>query len=194
MIPERSTHGPAKMIHDYDIEKANRHNFRASLEALARPGEIFFLEPVFDSGLLAMASLLLFGETTFFYKGTEDFELIQATCGAQPASMEEADYIFADQIDLEIMKKAQAGSDENPELGATLLFGVDSLDSQETSVKISGPGINGNKALLLPAATPFIELRQKKNSQFPLGVDIYLIGPDSSLLGLPRTTRIEVMR
>ena len=178
---------------EHDIERANRHNFRACLEALARPGETYFLEPVFDSGLLAMASLLLFGETSYFYRGTKDFELVRAICGARQCDAEEADYLFADDLDPELLEKAKSGTSDNPEFGATILLGRDLFSTPETEVELSGPGIKGHRRMLLPLSVSFISKQQEKNENFPMGVDIYLIGQDHSLLGLPRTTRIEVL-
>jgi len=178
---------------DHNLERANRHNFRASLEALARPGAVYLLEPVLGSGLLAMASLLLFGETTYFYQGNRDFGIIRATCGTTSARVEEADYIFADKENLEILQKAKEGASESPELGATLLFGWTGQEGRKTGVCLSGPGVQGILETSLPLSPEFIRRLQEKNEQFPLGVDLYLIGSDHSLLGLPRTTRIEVL-
>jgi alpha-D-ribose 1-methylphosphonate 5-triphosphate synthase subunit PhnH len=44
----------------------------------------------------------------------------------------------------------------------------------------------------LPFTGQFFELLQERNSSFPMGVDLLLVGPDQRLLGLPRTTTIEV--
>lgn len=73
------------MKNEQDIEKINRENFRNSLEAMARPGEQQSIVPLFNSGLLAMASVLLFAEVTYCYRGRLDFELIRAICGTHSA-------------------------------------------------------------------------------------------------------------
>jgi alpha-D-ribose 1-methylphosphonate 5-triphosphate synthase subunit PhnH len=39
----------------------------------------------------------------------------------------------------------------------------------------------------------FIAALQKKNSSFPMGIDLFFVDNDNMLLGLPRTTCIEVM-
>jgi len=180
-----------KNIHD--IEQANRNNFRSSLEALARPGELQPVTPLFGSGLLAMASVLLYAEVSYFYQGTLDFELIQAICGARNTSQKKADYLFFDSPDHAHLVQVKTGTAESPEQGATLLFTYPDGSANSIRVKLSGPGIDGTKELDLPLTISFIEQLREKNESFPMGIDIFLINKNNTLLGLPRTTRIEVV-
>ncbi len=173
-----------------DIEQLNRHNFRAALEALARPGDTYPVRPLFASPLLAMASVLLYGETSYHYQGSADFDLVRAICGANSQAADKADYLFADQPDLHLLQAARPGTGECPELGATLICLTDA--STKTAVRLSGPGINGEKQMSLPLPPAFIAAREQKNAYFPLGVDILLLG-EKVLMALPRTTTIEVL-
>lgn len=185
-----------------DIEQLNRCNFRSALEALARPGELYPLQPLFsppqDSPLLAMASVLLYGETSFYYQGSADFDLVRAISGATSCSPAEADYVFADAPDEALLAAARSGTGESPELGATLIFLADTTDTA-TQVRLSGPGIDGVKETSLPLRPAFIEARQRKNAWFPLGVDILLLlctageAGAHHVLALPRSTAIEVL-
>jgi alpha-D-ribose 1-methylphosphonate 5-triphosphate synthase subunit PhnH len=177
----------------YDIEQANRNNFRSSLEALARPGELQTVTPLFGSGLLAMASVLLYAEVSYFYRGTLNFELIQALCGARNTSQENADYLFFDSLDHKHLVQAKTGTAESPEQGATILFSCPDFDGDSTRVKLSGPGIDGTKQLCLPVMTAFLDELSEKNELFPMGIDLFLVSQQNTLLGLPRTTRIEVI-
>jgi alpha-D-ribose 1-methylphosphonate 5-triphosphate synthase subunit PhnH len=176
----------------FDIEKVNRHNFRSCLAALAEPGKTQPLIPLFDSELLALASLLLYPEVGYHYRGTLDFQLIEAISGAQHTAVVTADYLFADHPDLELLREAKIGAAESPEFCATLVFGWSPAGQQEQNVRLHGPGIDGLVEVALPFTTQFFELLQERNSSFPMGVDLLLIDPDLCLLGLPRTTRIEV--
>lgn len=175
-----------------DIERLNRVNFRASLEALARPGQLQEINPLFDSTLQAMASVLLYSEVSYCYRGEEDFQMIQAICGAGSAAATDADYLFFDHPDADFLFHAKVGTAEQPELGATLIFKCDQLGTTGTAVELSGPGIEDVCATLLPVDRTFIEQLQQKNEVFPMGVDVFFLSDSGKLLGIPRTTRIEV--
>lgn len=181
------------MKHVHDIEQANRNNFRSSLEAMARPGELHPVRPLFGSGLLAMASVLLYAEVSYFYQGTLNFELIQAVCGARETRQDAADYLFFDCLDHAHLVQAKTGTAESPEQGATILFSYSDLSVDSTRVKLSGPGVDGIKELDLPVTAVFIDLLLEKNESFPMGIDLFLVSRKNTLLGLPRTTRIEVI-
>ncbi|MDO5675510.1 MAG: phosphonate C-P lyase system protein PhnH [bacterium] len=174
-----------------DIEQYNRFNFRAALDALARPGECYPIRPLFSSPLLAMASVLLYGETSYFYQGKADFELVRAISGAANRVAAEADYLFADAPEQALVEAARIGSGESPEAGATLIFLADAGAS--TQVRLSGPGINGFKELRLPLSSACIQARRSKNAYFPLGIDILLLDQENKVLSLPRTTAIEIL-
>jgi len=177
--------------HNHDnIERINRVNFRASLEAMARPGQLQQVQPLFDSILRAMAGMLLYSEVSYWYEGREDFQMIQAICGAKSSGITEADYLFYDQPERNILVQAKVGTAEQPELGATLLFRCRDLDG--TGVILSGPGIKTTLRTSLPVDTDFISLLQEKNEVFPMGVDLFFLSDAGQLLGLPRTTQIEV--
>lgn len=178
---------------EHDIEKINRDNFRSSLEALSRPGETKELTPLFGSGLLAMASVLLYAEVSHFYSGKLDFDLIRALCGSPVHEKKDADYLFFDSLQEEHLHGVKTGSPENPDSNSTLIFSA--LDESEYSlrVRLSGPGINGSKDITLPAAEEFIAKLAKINESFPMGIDLFIVDRNDKLLGLPRTTQIEVL-
>ena len=174
-----------------DIEQYNRANFRAALDALSRPGERYLIRPLFSSPLLAMASVLLYGETSYFYEGKADFELVAAISGAASRAATEADYLFADAPEQALMEAARVGSGESPETGATLIFLADAATS--TQVRLTGPGIDGLKEISLPLSKACIKARQCKNAYFPLGIDLLLLDTESKVLALPRTTAVEIL-
>jgi alpha-D-ribose 1-methylphosphonate 5-triphosphate synthase subunit PhnH len=179
---------------EYDIEEINRNNFRKCLEALARPGSPQTISPLFDSGLLAMASVFLYAEVSHYYQGELDFEMVRALCGSKHVDAETADYLFFDNPREEYLQDAKTGSPESPELNATLIFYCPKTDHETSSqVILSGPGINGSRKVVLPASHGFIKILQEKNDDFPMGIDLFFITDDNTLLGLPRTTHIEVI-
>jgi alpha-D-ribose 1-methylphosphonate 5-triphosphate synthase subunit PhnH len=182
------------MKNEHDIERSNRENYRSILRAISRPGEIQPVIPLFGSGLLAMASVLLYAEVSYYGDPSLDFQLIRALCGPRCVAQQEADYLFFADPHHDHLHRAKVGTAESPEFGATLLFGCEGLGAGwGTTVLLSGPGIDGRSRCVLPVSETFIAALQEKNSSFPMGIDLFFVGKDNRLFGLPRTTRIEVI-
>lgn len=177
---------------EIDIEKINRMNFRSCLSALSQPGSIYPLQPLFDSALQAMASVLLYTEVGYHYDGEQDFQMVTALTGAKLQSIGLAEYLFFDVTDSAVLKEAKRGTAENPESGATLLFQCEDV-SDGLPVNLSGPGIDGSLQARLPVGANFIGVLQEINSAFPTGLDLFFVDTRSRILGLPRTTNIEVL-
>jgi alpha-D-ribose 1-methylphosphonate 5-triphosphate synthase subunit PhnH len=179
---------------EYDIEEINRHNFRKSLEALSRPGTLHTISPLFGSGLLAMASVFLYAEVTHHYQGELDFEMVRALCGSRSVGAETADYLFFDKPKVDFLQKAKVGCPESPELSATLIFSCTRSNQEDRhQVALSGPGVNGIIESSLPVSLAFLAILKEKNEDFPMGIDLFFIVDDTTILGLPRTTHIEVI-
>ena len=177
---------------EIDIEKINRKNFRSCLSALSQPGSIYPLQPLFDSALLAMASVLLYTEVGYHYDGEQDFQMVAALTGAKTQPVALADYLFFDAPNTAALKEAKTGTAENPESSANLLFQCEDV-SNGLPVHLSGPGIDGSLQTRLPVGTDFIAFLQDINSEFPTGLDVFFIDTGNRILGLPRTTGIEVL-
>ncbi|THB77172.1 MAG: hypothetical protein D6B25_07705 [Desulfobulbaceae bacterium] len=178
---------------EHDIEKINRENFRSSLEALARPGEPQPILPLFDSGLLAMASVFLYAEVTHYYRGNLEFDMIRALCGSHQTTVDQADYLFLDALSVEHLQLAKSGTAESPELSATIVCGLNDQLRHQASARLTGPGIKDYRDTTLPFDANYAQLLTEKNEQFPFGVDLFFVSPDNMLFGLPRTTKIEVL-
>ncbi len=180
-----------KMI-EMNVEKTNRYNFRSCLEALSRPGTIYQLEPLFDSGLLAMASVWLYSEVSYNYEGSLNFEMVAALTGSKRSKACEADYLFSDSVNIKMLQEAKVGTSDSPEKSAILLFQC--VDLQEgIHVKLKGPGIETVFETTLPLSVEFIDQFKLKNGEYPIGVDIFLIDEKLRVIGLPRTLSIEVV-
>lgn len=177
---------------EIDIEKINRTNFRNCLTAMSRPGKTYPITPLFDSALQAMASVLLYSEVSYHYNGMLDFQMVAALTGAQSQSARMADYLFFDAPDTTALQEAKAGTPENPEDGANLLFQCDNV-SNGLPVSLSGPGVDGSLQTELPVDADFISALQGVNSNFPIGLDLFFIDCQNRILGIPRTTSIEVL-
>ncbi|XOB60596.1 phosphonate C-P lyase system protein PhnH [Campylobacterota bacterium DY0563] len=174
-----------------DIEKLNRENFRSMMNALSRPGNIEDIKPLFKSNLLAVANTLLYAEVSYFYKGNEDFELINAITNSKEFKEDEADYVFCDTLDERLFEVGKVGTMKDPEFSSTYIFKCKDFDGIE--VKLSGPGINGSSNHTLPISKEFIEKFNNKNSTFPMGNEVFFINEKAQVLALSRTTKVEVL-
>ncbi len=180
------------MTTNIDIEQLNRNNFRNSLEALARPGDLFQISPFAGSGVLAMASMLLYSEVSFYQQTEGDWNMIKALTNTVEVAAKEADYLFLNTPSEKCLDDAKVGDQQNPEFSATLICCCEDL-SKGVPVKLSGPGINGSKQAHLPVSADFLKLLTHKNKNFPRGIDMYFLSYTNMLCGLPRTTLVEVI-
>lgn len=83
------------------------------------------------------------------------------------------------------------GTDEYPDRSTTIVLAVPALTGGP-ALTLRGPGIKG-EAAISPAGLPndFVTQWAENREQFPRGIDLLLVGPEG-LIGLPRTTRIEL--
>ena len=112
--------------------------------------------------------------------------------GATPAAPETSHYLFADSPSLELWEQASPGSMEQPETSATCIFYCSGI--QETTVSLRGPGIKDFAEINLPLESAFLEGLIARKPPFPLGADLFLLIGKGKIIGLPRTTEIEVLR
>ena len=173
-----------------DLEKLNRKNFRATMSALSMPGAIKKISPLYNSGFLALSSVLLYNEVTYFYSGDENLSLVSDICNPKKQTAKMADYVFSDQINNDLLSIAKRGTFINPEFSATLIFACKNFSG--TSALLSGPGIDSEKRVSLPCDIEFISILKEKNSNYPLGVEIFFLNQKNELLALSRTTKIKV--
>lgn len=176
-------------MENLDIEKINRNNFKSLMNALARPGDSQKIEPLFGSFLMAISSVFLYSQTSFYYDGQEDMELMQTISNAKKINHKEADYIFSDSLDLKLLQEAKIGTTKEPEFSATLIFTCKDFDGFEAT--LSGPGIEKERKNFLPIDEDFVRFFMEKNSLFPLGNDIFFVSLAGEVIALSRTTNIR---
>jgi alpha-D-ribose 1-methylphosphonate 5-triphosphate synthase subunit PhnH len=185
------------LVHDIQIA------FRHMVRACSFPGEIVNLEEIAEKidlqaplgkGMLLVALTLLDAETGFCVYGEKAEEvsvfLSRMTYSAR-REIGEADFVFVTEGDtgnLEpVFSSAFGGTLVDPQLGATLVIEVPVLDSIG-NLSLSGPGIENKKSFGTGKYNGWVTLRNEKNREFPLGVDIVFIDSRARLAMLPRTT------
>jgi alpha-D-ribose 1-methylphosphonate 5-triphosphate synthase subunit PhnH len=82
-----------------------------------------------------------------------------------------------------------AGTEERPDLSATLVLQVDGL-VEGRGRRLTGPGIDGAAWLEVPGAPVLWQTVRANATRFPRGIDVILCAGDR-LAALPRTTRVE---
>lgn len=143
--------------------------FRAMLLAMARPGTRMPLRDAPDTGVAASQLL----SSTW----TVDDDGVVVLDGEVGASS---------------LLGLRRGTDERPEDGATVLIVVPDA-AEMCPVRLRGPGVDGEVDTTLPLAPDVLAARAEACRQWPLGIDLVFVEPGPVVLGLPRTTRVEVV-
>lgn len=189
-----------------------QRTFRKIMEAMASPGSIVELgeeasrvdiELPIGKGLLLVALTLLDSETSFAVTTADkrDWTLqivrgiareIARLCYAKAVPVSEADFVFAlgrGKAAAEAIAAARAGTLLDPQLGATVVAEAGRLE-REGNLLLRGPGIEESARLGVDLDPSWIAERERKNLEFPLGVDLILVDSVSRLAALPRTTSV----
>jgi alpha-D-ribose 1-methylphosphonate 5-triphosphate synthase subunit PhnH len=175
--------------------------FRAAMESLSRPGQIqnldVTIQPIgsWDPGTIALLLTLSDFETGVLLEPSTDeaASFLRFYTGAEIVpDRSRADFVAVSRPEADFgFEDLRIGSDEAPHLSATLLLQVKSFH-RGTEVLLSGPGIQECTTLFVDGLSPrFFECRNA--FRFPTGLDIFLIS-GLQLVGLPRTTRAEVIQ
>ena len=163
--------------------------FAALMWAFSRPGLPVDL-PV--GGLDALGQSLL-DQQCSFYSPDADLALRLGQSGAMPQSPEQADYVFANlrsPQDLDLLGRIRTGDLLYPDRSATV-FTTGRFDTG-TALRLSGPGIAAELHIAIEGIDPGFWTIRERLTRYPLGLDLY-IADERRLVGLPRSTKIEVL-
>lgn len=192
---------------------ASQQAFRALLEATSRPGRIQALPdtvldgiepPGLPRGLTALLLTLLDAETSVWVDhelaGEDGLDYLRFHTGVRTLSDAGAAAFAvwaADRVLPATWSLLDAGTDEVPQSGATLLVEVQSLQSQAMStaatlLQLRGPGIESVQTLAVGGLdAAFWQARAVLECEYPRGIDLILCCGDT-LAAIPRTTRVTV--
>ncbi len=176
-----------------DLEQLNRYNFRTLCNALSRPGSVHKAQKAFDSYALAIASVLLYAEVSFINLTKEDFWAIHALCNAKQENINNADYIFTNNVDNQLIESVKKGSFKDPEFSATIIHCFDS-NIEQMPYKLSGAGIETYTTQHYPLSKEAMESFLRANEHFPMGHEIYFLNiQNGEVKALSRTTHLEAI-
>ncbi|WP_148863136.1 phosphonate C-P lyase system protein PhnH [Marinobacter fonticola] len=176
--------------------------FKAILKAMSEPGVIVGLdgpEPMGDLCPAAWATLLTLTDNDtavwispgLAHRGVEDN--LRFHCGV-PISTESdlADFAVLTLDEWSCLDGFATGNHETPHQTTTLIVQVPALDEGH-AYQLSGPGIQDCRPVHVSGLTDdHLRLFENNRQRFPTGLDIVLVSADQ-LLGLPRTTRIQLL-
>lgn len=195
-----------------DIVHDMQSVYRKIVDASARPGQLADLTKeaciVKEEGnnecpaSILLLALTLFDQEVTFKVISEKEENITKTINqltyAKPVETEDADYILILQ-DAEVaaldtaIEKAKPGTLKNPHSSATIIVEVSEV-SDEPTLLLKGPGIQAIEFVHVETNEKWVESRQMKNKEYPLGIEMMFVDHQEQLLALPRTTQITENR
>ncbi len=194
----------------YDEVFDAQQHFRTIFDAMARPGKVNPLEAVaisppegFSRGATLIAFALLNSDVTYHLaQDCAEIEFyLRGNTGVRPSAADQADFIFGSPATTQaLIERAKEGDPMYPETSASFVITVEQLGNApfegSLSLKLEGPGIDGEKLLCVAGLSPaWVHELKVKNSEFPLGVDILFTAdhPEASVVAcLPRTSKISI--
>jgi alpha-D-ribose 1-methylphosphonate 5-triphosphate synthase subunit PhnH len=179
-----------------------QQNFRALLDAMARPGSIRTLPPPtgvpagWSSGLTALALTLFDQDTTIWLDpaaaSTAALAHLRFHCGCRiaDAPSRAAFAVITNTAHAPPLHTFPIGDPQYPERSTTLILAIESLTGGAPQ-RWTGPGIQGS-ATVAPKGLPpnFVAQWADNHALYPSGVDVFLIAGDQ-VMGLPRGVSIE---
>ncbi|MCA3285468.1 MAG: phosphonate C-P lyase system protein PhnH [Roseomonas sp.] len=171
-------------------------SFRVILEAMSRPGRLQRIEaritppaPLCTAAAAALLSLADADTPLWLDAGEAVAEWLRFHCGA-PITQEISAARFALACGTAPSLEAlDVGTDEDPQLGATLILQVAGLVASE-GWRLTGPGIQHEHRLRVHGApAEFTAAWARNHTLFPRGVDVLLCAGDS-IAALPRSVTI----
>jgi alpha-D-ribose 1-methylphosphonate 5-triphosphate synthase subunit PhnH len=177
-----------------DTDTAQR-TFRAVLDALARPGLPATLPRAGDvpAALLPVLALADLDTPVCVLGDSADgawADALATATSAPVAPLGAAGLVAALRpLAAGELAAVRTGSAAAPEEAALVTLAVAGLDGGRR-LTLSGPGVPGTRAVA-PRECPADLVAVRAATPFPAGPDLLLVAPDGSVLGLPRSTRIE---
>ncbi|MGG0410726.1 phosphonate C-P lyase system protein PhnH [Peribacillus simplex] len=181
--------------------------YRKLVTATSRPGTLVVLEreaKMLDvrmeclSSTILLARTVLDHEVTFKVISKEEAavsRMINQLTYSKPVDLPDADFIFilhdaSDEQMKEALNNAKVGNLLNPHESAMIILEVPDVTKGDSMI-LSGPGIQEESFISLPNVSAWLGVRNEKNIEFPLGIDMYFVDQQDRLIALPRTTQIK---
>ena len=172
--------------------------FRALLQAFAFPGRVAQLPPHLVARMPALSLPLLALtdiETSFCAPDEPELEGEIATItSARISNSRDAQFVMhRDVPSREFVIGLGRGTSFRPELGARMVLAWNAPFDANIEVGLSGPGVVPGSSLRVGHdLVEFLAVRAEVNAQPPAGIDCWLVSTNGEVVGLPRTTQIQM--
>lgn len=161
--------------------------FDALLWCLSHPGEIHDFPP---RPAEAIVDALIDPECGVFSADPFLVPHIAAT-GADITDLPKADHVFlSDLTSLDLLDHIACGSDLYPDAGASVFVNATFQSGQ--NLRLSGPGVDGARMVQVGGLPDAFWRKRAAVIRYPMGFDLFLLD-GASVMGLPRSTQIEVL-
>ncbi|PXY35928.1 phosphonate C-P lyase system protein PhnH [Prauserella flavalba] len=175
-----------------------QRTFRAMLDAIACPGRVTRLpqEPLekVPAALLPVLALADLGTGVHVLSDDPRWADVTAVAtNAVPAPLARARLVAALRpVTAAELRTLHRGSAAAPEDAALAALAVPDVIGGEQAMRLTGPGVPG-EVVIAPAGLPEGFAPARGPGDFPAGIDLLLVAPDGRLLGLPRSTHLELV-
>lgn len=180
-----------------DLVHDTQRAFRTVQDAMARPGKISRLHNT-QNATAMLAHTLLDREVSYHMLPGFDEQLQQTIALqtlAQQADPSNADFLFISATTpphhiQEALIEAKNGTLTDPHQSATIIFQTPHI-TEGTTWRLTGPGIQTSTELTFKFSPELHHIRQAKNQEYPLGIDMIIIDTTGQIAAIPRTTLME---
>jgi alpha-D-ribose 1-methylphosphonate 5-triphosphate synthase subunit PhnH len=188
----------------FDEVEEGQRVFRQLVDALSWPGKVGRLPPSrveppapWSAALAQVARALLDAQVTFAVHGRGDEALtryLAVNAGARPASPDEAEYVLVGRptagLDVAALRPGTALA---PDQSTTLLVEceilLDAPSAGAAILTLRGRGVAGERRLAVDnGVADLLGRLAAREDEYPLGIDVVLVGRAGAVAALPRTT------
>lgn len=198
--PTPGTPAPGVSAPGYDAQGV----FHAILEAMSHPGKIIVIDDLPDSPLpvqrastaicqsLADFEMPLWVDTNIAACGVAMNHLrFQCGCRMTLDPLEARTALLTNGGNIGAFKRFNIGTEERPDLSATLIVQVAGMTADKGGVRLSGAGIKTVRHLAIDGVEQsFWAAVAANGTYFPRGVD-FIVTANDAFVCLPRTIKVE---
>lgn len=187
-----------KQKYEFDFVHDAQMVFRELLSAMSNPGQIKSIQKQAEKFHDVYAVLTTIGctmldneEAMYVEKNPALFQELQDLTMAKDGDLREADYIFlSSEMNYgsmeEILRNVKKGTYEDPQDSATMVILCQELNGK-SEMTLTGPGVDKEITLSVNQyLKTIVNLRQRQNIEYPLGVDLIFADPHGDIMGIPR--------
>lgn len=180
--------------------------FRAVLEAISRPGKVVDLPagvatsvPPAAIPALALADLDVSVGTLEAGDESAWATSIRSVTGCRLTSAADSDVVVAIRPPTAVeVESLRIGMAHAPERGARLFVHCEAITEGSTdagsTIRVDGPGASAGRTITITGVDADVfRALAAANRAFPAGVDTWLVASDRRMVGIPRSSRIDVL-